>query len=290
VTVTRARRLGSDFVKLQPRATFFSEAFGNRYRPSGHRLRAPVLERAAVTELASWKSLELVDESVLDEQVRALRLVVDRLGPDVPVIQTVFSPMSVGSYLLDRDNRRLVRELRREPEVVVPALERVAEALTEFARRSVEAGAAGIFYAVSGFATPDSMPRAIFEELVLPMDRRVLAALPAEAWFNVLHLCGSHVYVEVGRDLPVEVVSYSVHNAGNPPLGRARELTGKPVMGGLEQRGALVSGPAEVIAEQVRAAVAETGGRSLFLAPGCSVPPRAPEANLMAMMTAVAGA
>src|SRR5215472_13447537 len=44
ITVERARRFGWDFVKFQPRASCFAEAFGSVYRPSGHRLKAPVVE------------------------------------------------------------------------------------------------------------------------------------------------------------------------------------------------------------------------------------------------------
>jgi uroporphyrinogen decarboxylase len=207
----------------------------------------------------------------------------------VPVLQTVFSPLSVASYLTGRENRRMVREMRSNPEVVLPALERIADVLIYFTRRSVDEGAAGIFYAISGFATPDSMPAAVYDELVLPLDLRVLEALPAEAWFNPVHLCGSHINVEVGRKLPVQAVSYSIHNQGNPSLGETRRATGKAVMGGLEQRRVLVGGPPDAIEAQVRDAVASTdGGRGLLLAPGCSVPPQAPDANLRAMMEAAA--
>src|SRR5215467_12455807 len=239
--------------------------------------------------LEDWEHLKLVNQDVLDEQARTLGVVVRGLGERVPVLQTVFSPLSVASYLVGRENRRLVREMRSSPEVVVPALGRIADALIDFSRRSVEAGAAGIFYAISGFATPDSMPVAVYEELALPLDRRILEALPAEAWFNVLHLCGSHVNMDVARKLPVQAVSYSIHNQGNPALGEARRLSGKAVMGGLEQRRVLVGGPPDAIADQVRAAIAATdGGRGLLVAPGCSVPPQAPGANLRAMMEAAA--
>jgi uroporphyrinogen decarboxylase len=288
VTVDRARRLGWDFVKFQPRATFFAEAFGNRYHGSGHRLRGPILEEAAVPDLQAWSRLELVDSGVLDEQARALGLVVRELGENVPVIQTVFSPISVGDYLVGRDKRRLIRELRNNPEMVLPALEKVQNALIDFSRKSVEAGAAGIFYAISGFATPNAMPVDVYDSLLFPIDLRVTEAFPAAAWFNVVHLCGSRVNMDVARRLPVDAVSYSVHNAGNPSLAEARRLTGKAVMGGLEQRGALVGGPQAAIEEQVRQAIAETGGEHLLLAPGCSVPPRAREANLAAMMRAAA--
>jgi uroporphyrinogen decarboxylase len=289
VTIDRATRFGWDFVKFQPRATFFAEAFGAKYRPAGHSLRAPVIDEPPVRGLDDWPTLRLVGRDVLDEQVRALGLVVRGLGDRVPVLQTVFSPLSVASYLVGRENRRLVRELRAHPAVVQPALDQIADALIDFSRASVEAGAAGIFYAISGFATPDSMPAAVYDELVLPTDRRILEALPAAAWFNVVHLCGSHVNMDVGRRLPVQAVSYSIHNQGNPGLGEARRLTGKAVMGGLQQRGALVGGPMDDIAAQVRHAIAATGGgRGLLLAPGCSVPPQAPDRNLRAMMAAVA--
>ncbi|HKA48880.1 MAG TPA: uroporphyrinogen decarboxylase family protein [Candidatus Dormibacteraeota bacterium] len=290
VTVERARRFEWDFVKFQPRATFFAEAFGAAFRPAGHSLRAPVIDEPPVNSLEDWQRLRLVNPEAMDDQVRALKLVVEGLGDRVPVLQTVFSPLSVGSYLVGRENRKLVREMRANPEVVLPALDRIADALIEFSGKSVAAGAAGIFYAISGFATPDAMPVEVYDELVFPTDLRIVQALPSAAWFNVVHLCGSHVNMDVGRRLPVQAVSYSMHNKGNPALGEARRLTGKAVMGGLEQRKVLAGGPAETIERQVREAIGSTGGRGLLLAPGCSVPPRAPDVNLRTMMQAAAAA
>ncbi|HXM57775.1 MAG TPA: uroporphyrinogen decarboxylase family protein [Candidatus Dormibacteraeota bacterium] len=287
-TIDRARRFGWDFVKFQPRATFFAEAFGADYRSAGHALRAPVVDEPPVRDLEDWSRVRLVRPEVMDEQVRTLGVVVRELGDRVPVLQTVFSPLSVASYLTGRENRKMVREMRSHPDVVLPALNRIADALIDFSRASVEAGAAGVFYAISGFATPDSMPTAVYDELALPIDRRVLEALPSAAWFNVLHLCGSHINMEVARQLPVQAVSYSIHNQGNPSLEEARRLSGKAVMGGLEQRRVLVGGPPDAIETQAREAIATTGGRGLLLAPGCSVPPQAPDVNLRTMMAAVA--
>jgi len=288
VTVERARGFGWDFVKFQPRATFFAEAFGARFRPSGDPLLPPVAESELIPDLESWRRLSLADPGVMREQARALGLVVQRLGDRVPVLQTVFSPISVAAYLVGRDRERLARELRDQPAVVVPALERIAEALVNFSRDSVEAGAAGVFYAVSGFATPDLVPYDAYERWLLPLDRKVLGSLPAGAWFNVLHLCGPRQHFELGRRLPVQAISYSIHEEGNPSLAEVRRLTGRAVMGGVEQRHLLVEGPQEEIERQVREAVASTGGRGLLVAPGCSVPPAAPAAHLKAMVEAVA--
>ena len=288
VTIERARAFGWDFVKFQPRASCFAEAFGSIYEPSGHSLRAPVLQRAAVPDLEAWSAVHLVNRKALDDQVRAIGTVAREIGPGVPVIQTVFSPITVGGYLVGKSQSRVVRELRKFPELVGPVLERIGEALVDFSRRSVEAGAAGIFYAISGYAGRNVMTEAAYREIVLPYDLAVLGALPAAAWFNVLHLCGSNLNFGLARELPSHAVSWSIHNQGNPSLTKGREIAGRAVMGGLSQRATLVYGPPPRIEEEARRAIEETGGRGLLLAPGCSVPPRVRSANLTAMMSAVA--
>ena len=288
VTVERARRFGWDFVKFQPRASCFAEAFGSEYRPAGHRLRAPVLVKAAVPDLDAWRSVRLVNRKALDDQVESIGIVARELGRDVPVIQTVFSPITVAGYLVGKSQSRIVRELRTHPELVRPALDTIAEALIDFDRRSVEAGAAGVFYAISGYAGKGVMPEAAYRELALPYDVHILESLPKAAWFNVLHLCGSNLHFGLAREMPVQVVSWSVHNQGNPSLAEGRAIAGRAVMGGLGQRSTLVYGPASKIEAEARHVVEKAGERGLLVAPGCSVPPRVRDTNLALIVPAVA--
>jgi uroporphyrinogen decarboxylase len=288
ITVERARRFGWDFVKFQPRASSFAEAFGSVYKPGGHRLKGPVLISAAVNELDDWSKVALVNPKALQDQVESIGTVARELGAGVPVIQTVFSPITVGGYLVGKSKGRVVRELRKYPELVRPALDRIAAGLVDFSHRSVEAGAAGIFYAISGYASKDAMAESVYRELVLPYDVSVLRELPSEAWFNVVHLCGSNLNFGLARDMPAQAISWSVHNQGNPSLVDGRKLSGRPVMGGLGQRASLLYGPPAEVEAEARQAVKETGGRGLLLAPGCSVPTRARDANLAAMVSAIA--
>jgi uroporphyrinogen decarboxylase len=232
--------------------------------------------------------VELVNPKALDDQVESIGIVARELGSDVPVIQTVFSPITVGGYLVGKSSARVRRELRQHPELVRPALDRIAEALADFSRRSVEAGAAGIFYAISGYTSKDAMSESAYRETLLPYDVGVLGHMPATAWFNVVHLCGSNLNFGLARDLPAHAVSWSVHNQGNPSLAEGRKLSGRPVMGGMGQRASLLYGPPPEVEAEVRRAVDETRGRGLLLAPGCSVPPRAKDVNLAAMVTAIA--
>jgi uroporphyrinogen decarboxylase len=287
VTVERARQFGWDFVKFQPRATCFAEAFGSVYKPAGHRLKGPVMVSAPVPDLEAWRAVSERNPKALHDQAESVGMVARELGPGVPVIQTVFSPLTVAGYLVGKSKSRVVRELRKNPELVRPALERIADALVDFAKRSVKAGAAGVFYAISGYASKDAMPEDVYRDLVLPLDVAFLERLPREAWFNAVHLCGSHLHFGLARDLPAQVVSWSVHNQGNPSLVEGRTISGRAVMGGLGQRGSLLYGPPAEVEAEARRAVAATGGRGLLLAPGCSVPTRARDVNLAAMVAAV---
>ena len=288
ITVERARQFGWDFVKFQPRASSFAEAFGSVYKAAGHPFKGPVLVSAAVPDLESWTKVSLVNPKALDDQVDSIGMVARELGRDVPVIQTVFSPITVGGYLVGKSSARVRRELRQHPELVRPALDRIAEVLVDFSRRSVDAGAAGVFYAISGYASNDAMRENVYRETLLPYDVGILQQMPAEAWFNAVHLCGSNLNFGLARDLPAQVVSWSIHNQGNPSLAEGRTISGRAVMGGLGQRASLLYGPPPEVEAEARRAVAETGGRGLLLAPGCSVPPRARDVNLAAMVSALA--
>jgi uroporphyrinogen decarboxylase len=272
-TIAARLRFGWDFIKFQPRATCFAEAFGGNWRPSGNRLEAPIM-------IDLPKELRF-DPSPLFDQVSALRTVAGvrqvQVGGvahsrDIPVLQTVFSPLTVAGYLFGEDLERSL-----------PYLDLIAGALIEFSHRSVEAGAAGVFYAISGYASSDRMTPAEYEQSFLPFDLKVLESLPSEAWFNVLHLCGANIHFDLAKKLPIQAVSWSIHDEGNPTLEEGIRMSGRAAMGGIGQKTTLLHGtPDEIMAETRRAASAN-GGRGIILAPGCSVPPQVSEESLRAI-------
>src|SRR3979490_979161 len=80
ITIERARKFGWDFVKFQPRASSFAEAFGSVYKPAGHPPKGPVLISPAVPDLDSWRNVELVNPKALDDQVESIGIVARELG------------------------------------------------------------------------------------------------------------------------------------------------------------------------------------------------------------------
>ena len=259
VTVERARRLEFDLVKLQIRACCFAEALGADFRYSGSPDREPVQVRPAVAAVEDWASLPQASAATpaLAEQVRCLELVVREVGPDVPVIQTLFSPVTVAGFLVGR---------------VRPALARIAAVLAGFAKASLAKGAAGVFYAITGYGSADAMSLAEYQEVLLPFDRIVLDAC-SDGWLNMLHLCGPRQHFELVRRLPAHCVNWQLQDPGNPGLAEVRDRYRRAVVGGLHRRSPIADGTPDEVRRQAAAALAGTGGRGHVLTPGCSVSP-----------------
>jgi uroporphyrinogen decarboxylase len=172
--------------------------------------------------------------------------------------------------------------MRDNAESLRRALSAVAQTLAAYAAACLEAGAAGIFFATVDWGTHDSASEAQYAEFGRPYDLQVLKAV-AGGQFNVLHVCRRNSMIKSLLDYPVQAFSWAAELSGNPGFREVLAATDRAVMGGIAVETAAASAP-ESVAAEVRQALAETGGRRFLLAPGCSVPPETPEANLRAAL------
>src|SRR5262249_332599 len=140
----------------------------------------------------------------------------------------------------------------------------------------------GIFFATTGWASAEQLTENEYRAFGRDYDLGVLEAVAGKAPFNVLHNCGDHIYFDLLADYPVHAISWAATSPTNPTLAEGARRTAKSVMGGVSEKTTLVGGTAEQVAAEVRRALEETGGRRLLLAPGCSIPPATPPANLRA--------
>lgn len=289
-TVARHRRYDWDFVKLQSRASCFAEGWGLRLQPSKEPAARHTLLDWPVKSAQDLLALQPLDpaQGALGEQLAALRLVRAKLGPDVPIIATVFAPAMALSYLFGEPSaergKLLLEYLRAWPQAVHAGLRAATTTLADYAQACIEAGADGIFFATT-MAVPARMSRDQYAEFGLPYDRQVLDAAQ-RGWFNLLHLCGAQVYFDVAADLPTAAINWDV-TAGNPGLAEGRRLARRAVVGGVSYDEQLRTMTPEQVAAQVRAALAAAPDGGVLIGPGCSIPPDTPEANLRAARAAV---
>jgi uroporphyrinogen decarboxylase len=274
---------GWDYVKVNPRFSYYAECWGTTYRRYDDRM--PEVERKAVRSPAGLVRLKVLDatEGVWAEQLEALRLIRDALRGEAPFIQTVFSALAVMTRITG--STKYVQKLMVEnPDELEAALAVIEDTLIQYAKACLGAGASGIFYAAVEWGSADNISWADYERFGKPFDLRILDAVRG-APMNVLHVCRENNHLERVLDYPVAAFHWDVQGAGNPTFTEVLSNTDKAVMGGVRVATLLDAERSDVTAEAHKAR-AETDDRRFLLAPGCSINPATPPANLLALAEA----
>lgn len=280
-----------DFMKVNPRASYHVEDWGAVLERSGDFNRGPRFIQVPVSSPDDWRRLRPLapEKGVLAEQLAALRLIRDGLGGEAYFIQTIFSPLSIAKYLVGNRPEPVKESIADHSDALKAALEVITDTYREYAQASLEAGASGIFFATTGWASADLLTEDEYRAFGIEYDLRVLEVVAGKAPFNVLHNCGDHIYFDLLAGYPVHAISWAATLPGNPTLGEGLQRTTTAVMGGVSEKTTLPDGTPAQVAEEVRRALTETGGRRVLIAPGCSIPPRTPPANLEAAAAVVRG-
>lgn len=290
-----------DFVKVNPRATYFAEAWGNTYDFGRYISVVPTVTRVALQSIGDLHGITPVDPTggPFGEQLEALDLIRRGLDGDAPMIQTVFSPLSVIAWMaggpagfeipgLPASLPFVRRAIEDAPDALEAALDAVSETLARYARATRAAGADGLFFAIVRLAREGYLTREEYARFGRPYDLRVLAAV-SDASLNVLHICGDHVYFDAVTDYPVHAISWNPRATGNPSMAEAQAATPAAVMGGVAEDTTLPVGSPDDVTREARAALAETGGQRTILSAGCSLDARTSSENLIALRDAARG-
>lgn len=273
-----------DLVKVTPASSFAIRDWGveDEWRGDGEGTRS--YTRRVVFSPDDWSSLKIIDADSprLAAQLKCLSILRSELGPDVPLLQTVFSPLAQAKNLAGGE--LLLAHLRLRPDLVGRGLEIIAESTRRFIRAARAKGLIdGIFYAVQ-HAQAGLLSRDEFVEFGRSFDLQTLeSARPL--WLNVLHLHGENVYFNSIADYPVQVINW--HDRDTPPsLVEAASRTRAVLCGGL-RRDTLVYGNAEAVLAEAASALQQTSGQRHLLGTGCVVPIIASHGSLMAARNSV---
>lgn len=273
-TLDAYRPYGWDFIKLNPRSTYFAEAWGNEYqRPSG-KYESPRLTKEAVVRIEQLTQLRRLDpnDGVFGEHLLALRKLLQQVRDEVDVLHTVFSPLSVVAQLFGSDVR-LQEAANEDRNAVHSAIAVATGTLRGYAQAAIEEGAAGIFYAPLRWASRDTTNEEFYMEFGRPYDLEILDAVRG-AEFNVLHVCGDNNMLERLLDYPVAAFNWADRGRGNPSLAAIKSRTDKAVMGGVDHARLHEMTPDEA-ESQAREALS-AGRERLFVTAGCAIKPQTP--------------
>lgn len=284
-TIGFQRRYAFDLVKVTPVSGYPAEAWGAELRPSDNDEGTREYLSRPVKRPEDWHNLTMLDvtQGVFGRELRALRLIREGVGPEVFVLQTIFSPLTIAKQLA---GDAVLTHLRGHPDELKAGLRVVAETTASFAQACLKGGADGIFFATQ-LAGRDLLSDDEYRAFGVEFDLPVLASVQGHAKLLVLHLHGLNPMFELADFYPVQIVNWHDRET-SPSLAEGQKLFNKgAVLGGLNRSTTLPKGSPEDVRREVQDAVEQTGGLGVIIGAGCVAPVTTPEENFRAAREAV---
>ncbi|CCF84654.1 uroporphyrinogen decarboxylase family protein [Nitrolancea hollandica] len=279
VTLDWQARFAFDFLKLMPPGDYMTIDWGAEsiYRGNPNGTRDTV--RFPVNSVEDWRRITPVpaDRGMIAQVVEAAGLVHDRIGDSVPLLQTIFSPLTTAMKL---SNGRVIDHLRERPDIVHEALRVITGVTREVVAASLHSGASGIFFATQ-CARHDLLSSGEFQEFGARYDLPVIEAAEGSR-FTLLHIHGFEIMFDELSRYPVHALNWHDRRA-SPSLTEGRAASGKCVAGGIDDQAIVISSATEA-AGQAKDALTATGGWRVMLAPGCVIPVATPLENIAAIV------
>ena len=236
-----------------------------------------------VKEINCWNLFEPLDphKGSFGRQLESIKIIKDTLGPDVPVLITVYSPF----YWAMRMCQDVMKHYREDSQTVNRGITAITESIIAFVKTCInEAGVDGFYHAIFG-CEPSWMTEEEFKQWPVPHSNRVFAAM-REAPMVIAHIHGPEKnYFDVCEPFDCDALSWEDRTAG-PSIAEARKKTKKCLVGGINHKTSISASPEEVYNEAIDA-IKQSGGYGLVLAPGCTFDPRTPAENMFALKRAV---
>ena len=273
-----------DLVKVTPESSFCLKGWGARDEWRGATEGTRNYTNRVIQRPEDWARLPIQDPTsgYLAAQLTCLRLLVKELGPDTPVIQTIFNPLSQAKNLVGGAD--LLVHMRRFPDALHAGLKTITDTTLRFIEAAIQTGISGVFYAVQ-HAQYGLLSEKEFLEFGRAYDLELLA--PAkELWLNMLHLHGTEVMFDKVTDYPVSVINWHDRET-SPSLAEAQAQFPGVVCGGLRREETMVLGSPEQVRAEARDALQSTQGKRFILGTGCVLPITAPYGNIMAARRSV---
>lgn len=269
-TIEWQSRLDLDFIKLMPPGDYATIDWGaqSKYQGAAGGTRKTV--HYPVRSADDWRKIRPVpiDEGFNAEVVRACALVRKAVGPDIPILQTVFSPLTIAHKL---SGGRVLDHLRTEPDEVHEALNAIEDVTQGMTAASIAAGADGIFFA-SQCATSDMVSEGEYRLFGVTYDEPVLgAAGNAGSTFTLVHIHGENTYFDILADYNAHAINWHDRRVG-PSIAEVLDTyPERAVVAGIDEKGVAEMTPNQAD-EQTQLARREARDRRILIGPGCVIP------------------
>jgi uroporphyrinogen decarboxylase len=275
-----------DFMKVNPRADYHVQDWGVKLKLSTRELENHVKQSFPVSKVEGWANIKQlpVTSPTLAEHLKLVSLLRARSGKELPILMTVFTPLSVAGRMVP-EHQMLVAHLRSAPEKVHAVLRVITDTFVRFVAELRNAGADGLFFATTHWASADLLTWEEYQEFGIPYDLEVIQAAESDA-LNLFHVCGANNFLTqlVKQPYPAKMINWDSADPTNLPLDKADGLfPDKTLVGGVDYQGWLKQSRPDEMAYFVQGLKRQFDSARLIIAPGCAIEPSTDLNNLRAI-------
>jgi uroporphyrinogen decarboxylase len=277
------REFDWDFMKINPRADYHIEDWGFEQIWSKDEFQKHTKTKFPVTTPEDWLKIQPLSPTspALAEHLGIVSLIRKRSDRELPILMTVFTPLAVAGRMVEK-NEMLAEHLQKYPDMVESALRAITTTFVRFVSELRNAGADGIFFATTQWASSQFLSWSEYQRFGLPYDLRVIRAAERDS-INLLHVCHSSSFLKQlsAQPYPARMINWNSFDPTNLPLDKAvSELPDKRLVGGVDHMGWLLHGAPDEVGQMIDRLKNDYAPDRLIIGPGCAIEPQTPKQNL----------
>lgn len=272
-----------DVLKIGPASSYSVIDWGVKDRWVGHIEGTRQFTHRPIQKPEDWAKLQPLNPhgGMLGAQLETIRLVKTAVGDSVPILATIFAPLSQAKNLADKEP--MISHLRSEPALFRQGQDTILETTLRFIEAAKEIGIDGIFYATQHARYP-LLSREEYEMWGRPFDLKILNAVQ-DLWLNMVHLHSTDVMFDLVANYPVPLLNWHDRETGITLKAGLEQFSGA-ASGGIDHWTLHEESPENTVAE-AKDAIEQVNGRRLLLGTGCVAMTTTPLRNIRALRESV---
>jgi len=242
-----------DFVKIQ-----FEQSF-----PKLDFIRRP----------KDWTAMPRYNSEFFREPIEIVKGLIKELKKEAIIIQTIYSPYMCAANSTSYE--LITKHVSEKPDLVMKGLAIIRDSLQCFIDDCVKEGIDGFYFSTQGGEHQRFENKNDFEGYIQPFDLSLLMEIDSKTPFNILHICDYWLLydsVDIFTKYPCKIVScpIALNNGQQVHANELYKIFMKPILGGMNRKGAIQTGPIKEIEKDVNKVLARAPDR-FILGANCTI-------------------
>ncbi len=275
-----------DLIYIAPAATSGILDYGGQDAWQGDFYGQRVVTVRPITRSLDWTELPILDpqRGNLGQQLELVRLMDEAIKGPVPMLLTIYSPLSQAVMLAGED--LVLKHLRQSPERLKTGLNILMSNTIRLIDALHTARLAGICYMIT-HADLQFLSLPEYEIFGRIYDLQILESLPSHWWLNSINVQGHLPMMSIITQYPAQVLTWPAHATDDFDLATGKIHFQGAVSGGLANTATLLDGTPRLVRDEARHAFELVNNRRFILGTNGPLHIGTPQSNIRAAREAI---